>query len=96
MEKKSSFVYGILAGLLITGFFELIIYFYLGVEYWNNPKTYFGYHLHHSLFGLLSGVLGAILYQKRKSTGLFLIGLGIGIIILHTITDGRLIFLEKL
>jgi hypothetical protein len=41
-----------------------------------------GYRLHHSLYGLLFIVLG--LYVQN----IILIGLGIGILIQHTVTDG--------
>lgn len=91
MKKLREIFLGLIIGLFLTGLFEYIIYFNFQ-NIWNNPKMYFGYHVHHSVLGLVSIVIGLIFLKKLK-IAYFLIGLGLGIILIHTITDGRLIFI---
>ena len=86
---------GLLIGLITTSFIEVIIFNvpYLRENYWDNPKLIFGYHFHHSLLGLLFVITG-LFAPLKKNRRLLLIGIGLGIIIIHTISDGRLIFIE--
>lgn len=83
---------GLAIGLFLTALFEYIIYTNFQ-NIWNNPKIYFGFHIHHSVYGLISIITGLFFIRKLK-VFYFLIGLGLGIIIMHTINDGRLIFIE--
>lgn len=48
-----------------------------------------GYHIHHSMYGVLSFLLAPFTVHS-----LFLIGFGLGIIIEHTLTE-RFVFIEK-
>jgi len=87
---------GLLIGLILTFIFELILLQipYLKYNFWDHPKLILGHHFHHSLLGLLFVITGFFWPIKNKKAKLFLIGLGLGIIIIHTISDGRLIFVE--
>ena len=62
-------------------------------KYWDNPRLIYGYHIHHSTWGLLFIIIG--LFIKKSSFGQELIGLGVAMIIVHTLFDGRLVFIEK-
>jgi len=59
--------------------------------FWDHPVTIYGYKIHHSTYGLLFIALGLIFSGLR----IFLIGLGLGVIIAHTISDKRFVFVEK-
>ncbi len=85
-----SFVFGLLIGLVVTGLFEAILYFVLGKEFWHADRVFLGYKIHHSVVGALAILCGLVL-----GINLFWIGIGIGIIVMHTITDGRLVFIER-
>lgn len=61
---------------------------FLKKRLWDNPITFFGLHVHHSFFGLVITLLGLVRLP-------FLIGFGLGMIIEHTITDKKLVFIEK-
>lgn len=91
-----SFVKGLFTGLVGTSVFEAILYSvpYLRTNFWDNPKLIYGHHFHHSILGLLFILFGLFYFKKKLHRGLFLIGLGFGIIIIHTVSDGRLIFIE--
>lgn len=93
-----SFLIGIVVGIGVTMLFEYILTSnpHLKKNYWDNPKGIFGYHVHHSSYGLLVLVVGSILLVLQSGPFLFCFGLGLGIIIMHTITDKRLVFVEKL
>lgn len=92
MKKIKEIFTGLIIGLFFTGLFEFIVYFNFK-NVWDNPQTYFGYHIHHSVVGLISIIIG-LFFINRLRVAYFLVGLGLGIIILHTITDGRLVFIE--
>jgi len=83
---------GIVLGLSITMFLEYMIYL-IFQNFWYHPKMYFGYHIHHSVYGLLIMAVGMFLYTKPRAFYLFM-GLGLGIIVAHTLNDGRLVFIE--
>jgi hypothetical protein len=85
------FFIGLVVGLIISGLFDAILYFIpkFRKKYWHSHPKFFSYHFHHSLFGLF--FIGVSLF-----TSVLFTGVGIGIIIVHTITDKRgLVFIEK-
>lgn len=89
---------GLLFGLLITWLFELVLKTNkkLRNKYYKHHKILFGYHVHHSAFGLIFIVLSIILFlTNQKTSALFVFWVGVGIIILHTVSDGRFVFIEK-
>lgn len=89
-------VIGLLLGLILTLIFEKISLSNKELKkLWDNPKTIKGFHIHHSVPGLIIFLFGTYLFLINIEKGLFLIGFGIGIIIVHTITDGRFIFIER-
>lgn len=58
-------------------------------RFWDNPPSFFGYHIHHSFYGLLIFLVGFIRFP-------FLIGFGLGMIVSHTVSDKKLLFIEKI
>lgn len=91
-----SFVKGFIWGVVIASLFEVIFYFipFLRANFWDNPKLIFGFHFHHSIIGLVFLLIGAGYLKKDKLKAVFLIGFGLAVIFVHTLTDGRLIFVE--
>lgn len=92
------FLFGLIIGSIVTYIVEHILFSvpFLKKNFWDNPRTIFGYHIHHTVFGLIVIVLGVFLFASNISYALFLIGIGIGIIGVHTYFDKRLIFIEKI
>ena len=90
------FLRGIMFGSILSGLLEapFMLISPLRRRFWDHPFLLAGYHVHHSVLGLFILVLGCILAIRKSQNALFWIGLGIGIIVLHTLTDGRLIFVE--
>lgn len=85
---------GFVLGFLILTVIEILLSRnkVLRKKYWDNPRLVYGYHIHHSTLGLVLVVTGLIV---KNSIGQVLIGLGVAIIIVHTLFDGRLVFIEK-
>jgi len=89
---------GLMFGLLIT----LMLEFFLKTNkklrrryYWHH-NIFLGYHTHHSIYGLFFILFGIIFYFiKDIPASIFSISAGFGVIIVHTISDGRFIFWEK-
>ena len=89
---------GVLLGIVVSHLFELSLKNNktLRRKYFRNHEVIFVYHVHHSMYGLGSMIIGIILYANNVATlPLFFIALGVGIIIMHTIFDGRFVFIEK-
>jgi len=86
----STIIVGFSVGFIIFYLFDLISFRIklLKKRFWDNPITFFGYHIHHSFYGLIIALIGLFSYP-------FLVGFGLGMIISHTITDRKLIFIEK-
>lgn len=85
---------GFVLGFLIFTVFEILFSRskVLRKKYWDNPRLVNGYHVHHSTGGLVLVVTGLIM---KNSIGQVFIGLGVAMIIVHTLFDGRLVFIEK-
>ena len=89
---------GLLAGVVATLIFELILKTNkkLKDRYYRHHEIFWGYHIHHSMYGLMSIIASIILFlAEYKTDALFYFSFGIGIIAEHTISDGRFVFIEK-
>lgn len=84
---------GFVWGIVITALVEAPTYFIpvLRRNFWDKPRLIFGCHIHHSVLALLLILISLFIKQKNKRH--FLIGFGLGIIIIHTISGG-FVFLE--
>ena len=92
-----SLLAGLTVGLLTTKIVELIICnnTFLRQNFWDHPELIFNLHFHHSLIGLLLIIFSIIFYQKNRKQTIFILGLGMGIIIIHSLSHHGLIFIEK-
>ncbi|MDO8486266.1 MAG: hypothetical protein Q7S77_01025 [Candidatus Staskawiczbacteria bacterium] len=89
---------GLLCGLVITWLFELVLKTNkkLREKYYTRHNIFFGYHIHHSTYSFLPLIWSVILFlQNQKSPALFAVWFAVGIIIMHTISDRRFVFIEK-
>lgn len=85
-------------GIIATWAFELILQKNrrLRERYYRRHEVLFGYHVHHSTVGLLLVAAGIVLWLLNKEfPSLVALGLGVGVIIMHTISSGRFVFVEK-
>ncbi len=97
MSIVTTFLTATFIGVLITIVFEFILQTNkkLRDKYYRRHKILFGYHVHHSTVGLLMVVLGLLLFTSHAVAAFNSIGLGVGIIIMHTISSKRFVFIEK-
>jgi hypothetical protein len=89
---------GFLLGLFVTLLFEFVLKSNrkLRNRYYRHHEILFGYHVHHSTFGLLAIVISLLLFMGHQQThAIFIFWFGVGIIVLHTISDGKFVFIEK-
>jgi len=90
---------GLMVGLCATIIFEFILKSnkWLWHRYYQHHFVIAGYHVHHSVYGLLFILAGIILYfYQGFNTALFYIMIGFGIITQHTLSaKGRVVFIEK-
>ncbi len=87
-----------LIGLIGAWLFEQVLKINkkLRNRYYKRHEILFGYHTHHSIYGLLFILAGMIMfYTGRQDIFIFLTASGLGIIAMHTISSGRLVFIEK-
>ncbi len=97
-EILASLITGFLWGLIPFGLLEVMGWKvpFIRRNFYENPKhLVFGYHIHHSVLGILSIVWGIYSLFSKSGNPYFLIGLGLGIIVIHTIADKRLVFIER-
>jgi len=92
------FLTNIFIGIALTFVFELILKTNrkLRERYYTRHEILFGYHVHHSTVGLL--VMGAsvvLFLLDKEMSSLVSLGIGAGIIIMHTISSRRFVFIEK-
>lgn len=92
------FIMGLLSGMILFGILDTMGLFipYFKKNFYDNPKLIFGYHVHHTVLGLFSIVWGLYSFFNQSKNGYFWIGFGFGTIIIHTIVDRRLVFIEKI
>jgi|GEM_PF-1827265 len=89
---------GLVFGILASHTFEFTLKKnkILNQRYYRHHEIIFGYHIHHSSYGLLCIILGcALLLAGQVELMIFLCATGTGIVIMHTLFDGRFIFIEK-
>ena len=85
-------------GLAATWLFEQILKLNkkLRQRYYQSHQIILGYHTHHSTYGLLFNLISVILsFIDWPELAIFCSAFGIGIIVMHTISSGRLVFIEK-
>jgi len=90
----------LLFGIVITWLFELTLKTNKALRrrYYTRHAIIWGYHIHHSTYGLLCFLIGMFLFfDGRPVITLPVIAFGLGIIIMHTISDPRhrVVFIEK-
>lgn len=92
-----AFFLGIFLGIFLTYLLEQLLQKnkVLRKELWEHHKPILGYHVHHSIFGIPLILLGIIFLFFPGITGILLIGLGLGIIIMHTYSAKEFKFIEK-
>ena len=98
MDFFITLVTDFLLGIVATLLFEQVLKRNkkLRDRYYRHHEILFGYHVHHSLYGLFSVIASIILFALGHSMpAVFWFMFGIGIIFEHTISDGRFIFIEK-
>ena len=98
MERITLFIVTVGIGIIITLVFELILKSNkkLREKYYRRHEILFGYHVHHSTAGLLCFIIGGILLLLNQDTAsLSICGIGVGVIIMHTASARRLVFIEK-
>ncbi len=65
-------------------------------RYYKRHEVILGYHTHHSVYGLFFILAGMILFFSQwQNSAMFCEAFGCGIIVMHTISSGRLVFIEK-
>jgi len=97
MEIKT-LILGIVCGLVITWMFELVLKTNkkLREKYYTHHKIFWGYHIHHSSYSFPVIIASVVLFlQNRMMSSVFVLGIAAGIIIMHTISDGRFVFIDK-
>lgn len=97
-EAVLIFIKGLLWGILITWLFEFVLKTNkkLKAKYYSPHKVYFGYHIHHSCFSFPVIVWSIVLFfQNQKLSAVFALGIAVGIIAMHTISDRRFVFIDK-
>jgi len=90
VRKMINLIFGIVVGFILSSVMEYIMFNNKFLrKYWDHPKLFFKYHFHHSFYGLIIAIVSLIFNM------IFLAGVGIGMIISHTIADKKLVFIEK-
>jgi len=98
MRNIFEFFIWVFDGVAVTILFEFVLKTNkkLRERYYSRQEIILGYHTHHSVYGLISAVAGIVLFfVGQKNTGLFFLAFGIGIVIQHTLSAGRFVFIEK-
>jgi len=93
----STFILWLLVGITATNLLEWILKSNKTIreKYWDHSIPVLGYHLHHSCLGLVLLVIGLLLVLRGDSRGTSCLGFGLGLILVHTFTDKKLVFVEK-
>ena len=92
------FFESIAIGIIITFIFELILKSNkkLRERYYVRHEILFGYHVHHSTIGAFLVIGGGpLLFFQGTTSYLIIAGIGLGIIIQHTLSSRRFVFIEK-
>ena len=98
MTSMPTILLSVFAGLAITWIFEYILKtnHVLREKYYKQNNMIFGYHVHHSNYGIALFISIAItFFLNYKSASLILFGMGIGIILMHTISEKKFVFIDR-
>ncbi len=98
MATINTLLLSILTGLAITWIFEYILETNKSLrnKYYKHKEIILGYHIHHSNYGLALFAASLITYYLGyANASLILFGLGIGIILMHTISEKKLVFIDR-
>ena len=98
MTMINTLLISILTGIVITWIFEFTLRTNKNFhkKYYEQNNIIFGYHVHHSNYGIALFVSSLItFFLNYKSASLFLFGIGMGIIIMHTISEKKFVFIDK-
>ena len=98
MNAINTLLISIIIGLIITWIFEYILKTNIKLHnrYYKQKNVIMGYHVHHSNYGLALFVASFITYRLNyPSAALPLFGMGIGIILMHTISERKFVFIDK-
>jgi len=93
-----TFLISLISGLLATLLFETILKtnHRFRQKYYKNNNIVFGLHFHHSIYGVFCIVISMLLFLISEiNLSLIFIAFGIGIILMHTISERRFIFVER-
>lgn len=98
MNEIYLLIIGLVSGIVLTWVFEFVLKHNKKLRhryYWHH-QLFRGWHIHHSIYGIFFILLNiAMFLYEHEMTDFFYTALGVGIIIMHTISDGRFIFIEK-
>jgi hypothetical protein len=97
MNFISLFLFGLLGGILLTWLFELILKTNkkLKQKYYTHHQIFLGHHVHHSIYGLIFILVSIILFfNHQPESAVFCTGTGFGIILQHTVSDRRFVFID--
>lgn len=92
------FLISVVSGLSVTFLFETILKTNrrFRQKYYKNNNIVFGLHFHHSIYGIFFVIISILLLLINKiDLSLASVGFGIGIIIIHTISERRFVFIER-
>lgn len=92
------FCVSLIFGLLITRLFEKVLKNNKNFrqKYYKNHNIVFGFHFHHSTYGIFFIIISVLMLLIDKvNLSIISVGFGIGIIIIHTISERRFIFVER-
>jgi hypothetical protein len=98
MNFISIFLFGLLGGILLTWIFELVLKTNkkLKHRYYMHHEIIFGYHVHHSVYGLIFLLVSLIYFFSHQTVSfIFCVGMGVGIILEHTVSERRFVFVNK-
>ena len=98
MNIALSFLLWLMGGIIFTWIFEYVLKTnkMLRDRYYNRHEIILGYHVHHSIYGLLAVLIGIVLFfTEQRGVAYLYVAFGIGIIIMHTISSRRFVFVER-
>ena len=88
-----SLVPALVCGIIAARIFEFVMMTNKALRhrYYHHNQILFGYHFHHSMYGIACFLLAAAFVDQA----VFFIPFGIGIILQHTWFERRFVFIEK-
>ena len=91
------FLFWVVAGIFTTWIFELILKSNKSLrnKYYRHQDAFMGFHVHHSVYGLLLILFSVVLFITDYENWALYAAFGIGVIIMHTISESRFVFIEK-